>query len=410
MLFRKITLAAAVALLVAPLGVNSAQAATFTTGETKQVHHFQHEYANLSKKNYNISNIYAKTPHLTKKFTVGKLNTQYANSQLDYINYYRSLFGLTPITMDKTAQKNAQKTAAVMASINANPFVNQHGLPNESKPKYVSKSMWKIAQDTSETSNLNFNVTNQSAGDVITDLVTDHYNLSGSDTGHRAWILSTRLSTTGVGAAYGSNGYRYSVQKVLNVDDLFRDSSQPIVAYPSSGVFPIELAKGKNVAWSLYLSNKSVKGTPKVTITDLDTKKTYQGTNMTNYSASGYGNFKSVLTYSPGNIPLVAGHEYEVKIGKVYTYKFKLFKQDTNTTATTTPTASVATAKPRTYQYVSSQQRDTNMKSEILTQGEKSWTVLKSKTDTTNQQPQNYFDVLKKGQWHRNFFTQNPLY
>lgn len=410
MLFQKITIAATIAILAAPFSINTAQGATFTTGETKQVHHFQHEYANLNKKDYNISNIYAKTPHLTKKFKVGKLNSKYANTQLDYINYYRSLFGLTPITINKDAQKNAQKTAAVMASINANPFVNQHGLPNETKPKYVSKSMWKVAQDTSETSNLNFNVTDQSAGDVITDLVTDHYNLSGSDTGHRAWILSTRLSTTGVGAAYGTNGYRYSVQKVLNVDDLFRDSSQPVVAYPSSGVFPIELAKGKNVAWSLYLSNKSVKNTPKVTITDKDTGKTYQGSNMTNYSSSGYGNFKSVLTYSPGNTPLVAGHEYEVKIGKIYTYKFKLFKQDTNTTATTTPTAAVATAKPRTYQYVSSQQRDTKMKSEILTQGEKTWTILKSKTDTTNQQPQNYFDVLKKGQWHRNFFTQNPLY
>lgn len=410
MLFRKITLVATFALLIAPFSATSAQAATFTTGETKQVHHFQSEYANLSKKNYNSSNIYAKTPHLTKKFKVGKLNAKYADSQLDYINYYRSLFGLTAITMNKTAQKNAQKTAAVMASINANPFVNQHGLPNESKPNYVSKSMWKIAQDTSETSNLNFNVTNQSAGDVITDLVTDHYNLSGSDTGHRAWILSTRLSTTGVGAAYGTNGYRYSVQKVLNVDDLFRDSSQPIVAYPSSGVFPIELAKGKNIAWSLYLSDKSVKNKPKVTITDMDTNQTYKGTDMKNYSSSGYGNFKSVLTYSPGNTPLVAGHEYKVKIGKVYTYKFKLFKQDTNTTATTTSTAAVATAKPRTYQYVSSQQRDTKMKSEILKQGEKSWTVLKSKTDTTNQQSENYFDVLKKGQWHRNFFTQNPLY
>lgn len=410
MLFRKITLVATFALLIAPFGATSAQAATFTTGETKQVHHFQSEYANLSKKNYNSSNIYAKTPHLTKKFKVGKLNAKYADSQLDYINYYRSLFGLTAITMNKTAQKNAQKTAAVMASINANPFVNQHGLPNESKPNYVSKSMWKIAQDTSETSNLNFNVTNQSAGDVITDLVTDHYNLSGSDTGHRAWILSTRLSTTGVGAAYGTNGYRYSVQKVLNVNDLFRDSSQPIVAYPSSGVFPIELAKGKNIAWSLYLSDKSVKNKPKVTITDMDTNQTYKGTDMKNYSSSGYGNFKSVLTYSPGNTPLIAGHEYKVKIGKVYTYKFKLFKQDTNTTATTTSTAAVATAKPRTYQYVSSQQRDTKMKSEILKQGEKSWTVLKSKTDTTNQQSENYFDVLKKGQWHRNFFTQNPLY
>ncbi|MGQ5710000.1 CAP domain-containing protein [Lactobacillus sp. PSON] len=410
MLFKKFTFTAALILLAAPLSINTTQAATFTTGEIKQVHHFQHEYASLNKKNYNASNIYSKTPHLTKKFKVGQITNRYADSQLDYINYYRSLFGLTPVTENKLAQKNAQKTAAVMAAINANPFVNQHGLPNETKPSYVSKSMWKVAQDTSETSNLNFNVSNQSAGDVITDLVTDHYNLSGSDTGHRAWILSSRLSTTGVGAAYGSNGYRYSVQKVLNVDDLFRDSSQPIVAYPSSGLFPIELSKGKNVAWSLYLSDKTIKNTPNITITDLDTKQNYKATNVTNYSSSGYGNFKTVLTYSPDKTPIIAGHQYKIKIGNVYTYKFKLFKQDTNTEATTTPTAAVATPKPHTYQYVSAQQRDTNMKSDILLQGEKSWATLSPKNDTTNHQPQNYFDILKKGQWHRNFFMQNPLY
>ncbi|MEB3363587.1 hypothetical protein SDC49_07175 [Lactobacillus sp. R2/2] len=46
--------------------------------------------------------------------------------------------------------------------------------------------------------NLNFNTTDQSAGDVITDLLTDRYNLTGADTGHRAWLLSTRLTSTGI--------------------------------------------------------------------------------------------------------------------------------------------------------------------------------------------------------------------
>ena len=44
------------------------------------------------------------------------------------------------------------------------------------------------------------------AGDVITDLITDHYNLTGSDTGHRAWLLSSRLTTTGIG---GSLWYKW---------------------------------------------------------------------------------------------------------------------------------------------------------------------------------------------------------
>ena len=232
MLLRKFSIAAAATLFI-PLVGQVTQAATFTTQEVNEVHNFQKEYANLDKTSYSAANIYAKKPNLSKKFKVGRLDPKYIKTQTDYINYYRSLFSLPAISTTDTLNKNAQITAAVMAAINANPFINQHGLPSETKPSNISKFVWKLAKDTSETSNLNFNVSQQTAGDVITDLITDHYNLTGSDTGHRAWLLSSRLTTTGIGAAYGTNGYRYSVQKVLNINDTFRPASQPVVAYPS---------------------------------------------------------------------------------------------------------------------------------------------------------------------------------
>ncbi len=273
MFFKKISIAVISSVLLLMPVSSVVNAATFTSGEINQIQHLQKEYTELDKTKYSIENIYQTKPRLKEKFSAGSLKDSYINSQIAYINYYRSLFGLYPVTADSTANNSAQKTAAVMAAINANPFVNQHGLPADTRPNYVSKSTWKLAQSTSQTSNLNFNVTNQSAGDVITDLLTDHYNLTGSDTGHRAWLLSTRLSTTGVGAVYGNNGYRYSVQKVLNVNDIFRTASQPVVTYPNSGVFPIELIKGKNIAWSIYFSNKTYSGTPIIEITDNDTRQ-----------------------------------------------------------------------------------------------------------------------------------------
>ncbi|GAA3639725.1 CAP domain-containing protein [Lactobacillus hamsteri] len=403
MLLRKLSITAIASLtLLSPFAAVSqnAQAATFSSGEVTQVHHFQKEYANLSKKIYSQNNIYTTAPHLTKPFSAGKIQQDYINDQLAYINYYRSLFGLPPIVDNKTANKSAQKTASVMAAINANPFINQHGLPNEQRPAYINKSIWKLAQDTSETSNLNFNVSDQSAGDVVTDLLTDHYNLTGSDTGHRAWLLSTRLTSTGIGAAYGTNGYRYSVQKVLNVDDLFQNASQPTVAYPSAGVFPVELTKGKNIAWSLYLSNKIFAGKPKVTITDKDTNTSYNAKKVTNYSSAGYGNFKTVITYSPGKTPIIAGHEYQVKVGNLYTYTFKLFKQNT-----VTESDQVAD-KAKTYQRVSEQQNP-HAKSAFLNQSAKLWAALNSKSD--HYKVTNYFDSLKKGQWNHNFFIRHFL-
>ncbi|MDE6555277.1 MAG: CAP domain-containing protein, partial [Lactobacillus sp.] len=266
-------------------------------------------------------------PPLSAPFSPGAVTNSYINSQLDYINFYLSLFDLPSISTNKTDNDNAQITASVMAAIKANPFTNQHGLPSETRPAYISDTYWTIAKNVSASSNLNFNVSNQSAGDVITDLLTDTYNLDGSDTGHRAWLLSSRLTTTGIGAAYGENNYRYSVQQVAYPSDGYKAAAKGTVAYPNSGVFPIELLQGNNIAWSLYLSDKTISATPKITVTDLDTGETSQATNVNNFSGKGYGYFSTIITYFPGDIKLVSGHEYNVNIDNVYQYSFKLFNQ-----------------------------------------------------------------------------------
>lgn len=406
MLLRKFSITAIVALLFVPLASQKAQAATFTTQEINEIHNFQKEYANLDKTNYSVSNIYAVKPSLSKKFKAGSLNSKYINTQVDYINYYRSLFGLTPVTTTEGSNSDAQKTAAVMAAINANPFINQHGLPSEQKPAFISKVTWKLAKETSESSNLNFNVSRQSAGDVITDLITDHYNLNGTDTGHRAWLLSTRLTTTGIGAAYGKNGYRYSVQKVLNANDMFRAASQPIVTYPSVRLFPSELAKGKNIVWSIYLSNRVVRTTPTVTIRDLDTDIVTNGTHVRNYSSSGYGNFKTIITYSPGRTHIVPGHEYEVNVNGVYKYRFKLFKQDATNDTTIYATEENKPASPNN-QTNTSLNKQTEVQSPILLQNKILNAAVSPQTVALPANSNNLFEQLaQKNRWKQSFFVR----
>lgn len=385
MYLRKIALTFGALVLLLP---NLTSAASFSDGEVKQIQHWQQSYARLDKTSYNRKNLYQTRPRLSRRFSAGKVKGQYLKTQLAYINFYRSLFGLDPISDSKIANENAQKTAAIMAAINADPFVNQHGLPTDIKPHYISSSLWHLAQDTSETSNLNFNVANQSAGAVISDLLTDHYNLSGSDTGHRAWILSTRLSSTGFGAAYGTNGYRYSVQKVLNLNDLFKVPSKETVAYPCAGLFPIELIHGKNIAWSLYLSNKVYNHTPQVEIRDLDTNKTYKAVHVHNYSKDGFGNFKTVITYCAGKTPLIAGHEYQVDIAGIYKYNFKLFKLNTNSSSDKLNSNSAHQNGSVT--------QDTNFKTAIARTSAKTWARTNhNKSQTKNKKAD--FEKLKKG-------------
>lgn len=311
MLLRKISITTIAAILCVPFIGQTAKGATFTTQEINEVHSFQKEYGNLNKTRYSIQNIYAKKPHLKKKFNAGALNPKYIQTQVDYINYYRSLFGLPNVTATTTFNNNAQKTAAVMAAINANPFINQHGLPSEKRPSYISKGTWKLAKDTSETSNLNFNVSHQSAGDVITDLVTDHYNLIGSDTG---------ITTS--------------------------------------------------------------------------------ATHVKNYSSSGYGNFKTIITYSPANTQLVAGHEYEINIKGVYKYTFKLFKQDGTNDTTNYTTAPVANQSATTLS------NKTEVQSPLLKQNKILRAVIMPKAAILPNQSNNLLNTLAEDGWNQNFFIR----
>ncbi len=329
-MLRKLSIILTSLLFIFPFSATTTHAANFTPSEANQVKQLQQEYAALDKTPFNEDNLYVTKPQLNRKFKQGVLTPTYLSDQLAYINYYRGLFGLTPIAEAKQDSIDAQKTAAVLATLNANPLINQHNLPYEKRPRNVSKAIWQIARSTSNSANLNFNTHDQTAGDVITDLITDRYNLSGPDTGHRAWLLSTRLTTTGIGAAYGKNGYRYSVQKVLNSADVFRKPSQQQVTYPSSGVFPLELVQGQNIAWSFYSSDQVIKEIPQITITDEDTQTTYQAQEVHNYHNSGYGNFTTIITYSPGATPLVNGHEYRVDIAGILSYHFKLFRLGSN--------------------------------------------------------------------------------
>ena len=323
---RKIILILTSLLCVLPFGTSMVSAAEFTPAETAKIQQLQQDYKALDQTTFNATNLYAVKPQLSRKFKEGILAPAYLEQQLAYINYYRQLFNLEPVSDNHQDNINAQKTAAVLALLNANPLINQHNLPYEKKPKIINRGTWQIARKTSNAANLNFNTCNQSAGDVVTDLLTDSYNLTGTDTGHRAWLLSTKLTTIGIGAAYGKNGYRYSVQKVINSTDAFRLASQAQVAYPEAGVFPIEILKGKNIAWSLYFSDQVIEGTPKITITDEDSGISYQAEKVENFSSAGYGNFQSVITYLPGDTPLIPNHEYRVDISGITSYHFKLFQ------------------------------------------------------------------------------------
>lgn len=194
--------------------------------------------------------------------------------------------------------------------------------------------------------------------------------------------------------------------KVLNANDMFRAASQPIVTYPSVRLFPSELAKGKNIVWSIYLSNRVVKTTPTVTIRDLDTDIVTNGTHVRNYSSSGYGNFKTIITYSPGRTHIVPGHEYEVNVNGVYKYRFKLFKQDATNDTTIYATEENKPASPNN-QTNTSLNKQTEVQSPILLQNKILNAAVSPQTVALPANSNNLFEQLaQKNRWKQSFFVR----
>ena len=81
MFTKKFSIATAIAIFLTSFASQTTSAATFTTQEINEIHNFQKEYAALDKKtNYDNSNIYAKKPHLSKKFNARSLNSKYISN------------------------------------------------------------------------------------------------------------------------------------------------------------------------------------------------------------------------------------------------------------------------------------------------------------------------------------------
>lgn len=307
------------------------QAANYSSSEAKKVRQFQSDHKLLDSTVYNENNLYITRPHFGKPFNPGTLDPFYVQSSMDYINYYRSLFGLPYEQNPDTDSRNAQLGASVLAAVNAKTSLRAHGLLGYNRPSYISKEDWEKAENAT-LGNINFleSTNGATAGEIVTDLLQDQNNISGAgNTGHRALLLSARATHMGIGAAYGrNNGKFYSVENGVFADDILRTPVKDTVTYPSETVFPYELID-EDTPWSAYFSNRHISRTPKVYITDLTTKKKYRAKHVRNFGTDYYSNgYSAAISFNPGATKIVNTHKYKVQIGNYYTYSFRLFRQN----------------------------------------------------------------------------------
>ena len=351
------------------LGVSAPQVLAATTTPTVsaaatddvKIAQLRQLYSQLDQTAYTGDDMYADAPHFDYPFSEGRLKPAYIDATVDWVNYYRQLAGLSVIPATSALNKKSQVAAAAMAAAQVNPNLDQHGLNNARKPNYVSNATWDAARNTTAASNLFFHQGVDSPSYTIGSLIADNYNLDGQDTGHRAWMLSSRLSAFGIGAAVGANGWRYANQSIINPSDYDRNPSKAVVTYPGNGVFPIEeltihADNAHPIPWSVYFSNDDHVPSKGITVSikNNTTGAVGTGTNVQNFNQTYYGEYNGIVTFFPKNVTLTAGNSYTVtlkglgsKYPNGYSYTFKLFKI---TDDTTTP-PHTSNQQVDTYQY-----------------------------------------------------------
>lgn len=308
-------------------------AAKYTKSEARLVKQYQTSYHKLDKTIYDQNTLFVVAPRFASPFQPGQLQTSYIRTSMAYLNYYRSLFNLPAEANYPEDNLNAQLGASALAAVNAQTSLHAHGLLGYQRPAYISSNDWNAAE-MATLGNINFleSPTN-SAGEIVTDLLKDQNNLAGvGNTGHRALILSAKATHMGIGAAYGKDSHKfYSVENGLFAADILRTPIKTTIAYPSKKLFPYELLKG-DTPWSVYFTSRHVNKKPKIYITDLSTKKKkkYKAHHVqlfgTDYFSEGYA---GAITYRPSHhLKLVNTHKYHLQIGKLYTYTFKLFREE----------------------------------------------------------------------------------
>lgn len=291
----------------------------FTAKERATIKQYRQQVKKLPN---TTKGMYATKPSLKKHFNPGKLSTKYTNAVVKSINFYRSMYGLNKVVANPQWNEDAQYGAAATAAANAGLA---HELVGLKRPKAVPKAAWKRAAEATGYSNLNEH--NAKPYDIVTDYIND-WGQSDYIPGHREWVLG---NTVEVGV--GQVGI-YNDLKVFEGGAKCRAYGDPAkeVAFPKAGVFPVGTVQ--NTTWSLAYSVGETKNTrkPTVKVKDETTHKSVKISHVTNYNAkTGFGWFKTSISYVPAANKIKVNHTYTVKISHLTNhddvqYQTKLFK------------------------------------------------------------------------------------
>ncbi|UQS87104.1 hypothetical protein MOO44_02785 [Nicoliella spurrieriana] len=330
---------------------NSELAKYFTGDEIKQINAYKSEAAAIGNGNSD-SDVYDTKPNVNGTFSVGKLNQNYIDNSIKWINFFRKMVGMNPVSENSSWSTESQYGANLLNAVNTyNDFDNYiaHNISAVYKPPFMSDQDWNRGIAATSTSNISAtsNGENPSPYDVVTQYLNDGNNIKAQDgPGHREW-LTGNIDSIGIGLS--GNFSDYKIYNSSNSEHDFNTNVNHPVNFPGNNLYPINLVQG--TPWSVSVptnfNNTTVK--PTVTVYDNTDKRAVSVTNTNingtivsggvNFNgviegstyAYGSGYFGSNVWFTPDANAIKVNHSYTITIKNLpgysqpYTYTTKLF-------------------------------------------------------------------------------------
>lgn len=251
--------------------------------------------------------MYAQKPRLKKPFRPGKLSASYINRTVNWINFYRTMFGLSKVHADSDWNTSAQYGAATLAAADKGL---SHGLVGFKRPSAVPEAAWQKGAEATIPSNISQGAI--APYDIVTGYLSDDNDISGLEPGHRLWLLGG-IDRVGVGQAGDYNDLR-----IFAHNSYATKTPVKRTAFPRAGLMPYALVS-QEAPWSVSWPDEDTgdsHSTPQVRVYDKTAKKTVKVTHV-NASQGGYASFGTTVYFLPKKSQLKVNHAYVINISGV---------------------------------------------------------------------------------------------
>jgi len=190
---------------------------------------------------------YAATTSVADGFTgdvntcsAGATSSAFQQAQLDQINWYRNINGLSNVVNDPIMTGRAQEAALMMSAAGA----LSHSVGGD-WPCWSGEGSYSAARS------------NLSLGATGMGIYIDDWGTNNTFVGHRRWLLYPRLEKVGIGFVTNSGGW--SAGAVQVIDGIGPSVAAHSTAWPNAGYTPIQTLPSSN-RWSFSYPSANFSG------------------------------------------------------------------------------------------------------------------------------------------------------